>query len=66
MDDLLVDNDFIRHRHKMRNEISNKKKPNRQQHLPTNLAAMVFGVYLSAQAAYRLDGKSPRNLPLLI
>ena len=27
--------------------------------LPANVAAVVFGVYLSAQAAYQLDRKSP-------
>ncbi|GEM_PF-5537830 len=30
-----------------------------QHHLSANSAAVVFGVYLSAQAAFRLDRKSP-------
>jgi len=31
---------------------------------PSSAAAVVFGVYLSARAAFRLDRKSPAILPV--
>jgi len=33
---------------------------------PSSAGAVVFGVYLSAQAAYRLDMKEARNPPLCV
>jgi len=44
-------------------ELGEKMKANREHQLPYfNAATVVFGVHLSAQAAFRLDRKSPAIL----
>ncbi|HZL10933.1 MAG TPA: hypothetical protein VFC65_13130 [Prolixibacteraceae bacterium] len=40
-----------------------KKKPPYNSKIPANSVAMVCDVHLSAQASFRLDGKSPAFRP---
>jgi len=46
--------------------IINKKGLVHKISYPANVAAVVFGVYLSAQATYRLDSECSRKPPMPI